>query len=52
LALSVLLPAYTVMPSVWIVVLVALFAAGMAYLMAYAAVLKTTRPANDGATSA
>jgi len=48
----VLLPAYTTIPAVWIVVLVALFAAGIVYLMAYTVVLKTARPSDDGATSA
>jgi hypothetical protein len=47
LLLRVLLPTYTAVPSTWVVVLVALFAAGIAYLMSYTVVLKTARQADD-----
>ena len=40
LLLRVLLPTYTTIPSVWVVVLVALFAAVIAYVMAYTVILK------------
>ncbi len=43
LVLRALLPTYTTVPSTWVMVLVALFAAGIAYLMSYTAVLKTGR---------
>jgi len=52
LLLRVLLPTYTVVPATWIVVLVALFAAGIAYLMSYTIVLKTTRQAGNRAAPA
>jgi len=48
LILRVLLPTYTAVPSAWVVVLVALFAAGIAYLMSYTAVLKTGRVGGNG----
>ena len=48
LLLRVLLPTYTAVPSTWVVVLVALFAAGIAYLMSYTAVLKTGRVGGNG----
>jgi prepilin signal peptidase PulO-like enzyme (type II secretory pathway) len=47
LLLRVLLPTYTTVPSTWVVVLVALFGAGIAYLMSYRVVLKTIRQAGD-----
>lgn len=43
LILRALLPAYTSVPSTWVVVLVALFAAGIAYLMSYTAVMRVAR---------
>jgi len=52
LLLRVLLPTYTTVPSTWVVVLVALFAAGIAYLMSYTLVLKTARPIGDRAAPA
>jgi prepilin signal peptidase PulO-like enzyme (type II secretory pathway) len=52
LLLRVLLPAYTALPSTWVVVLVALFAGGIAYLMSYTAGLKTARQAGDRAAPA
>jgi hypothetical protein len=45
LVLRALLPTYTAIPSIWVVVLVALFAAGIAYLMSYTAVLRTAQGA-------
>jgi hypothetical protein len=44
LLLRALLPTYTAIPSTWVTALVALFAAGIAYLMSYTVVLKTARP--------
>lgn len=41
LVLHALPPTYTTVPSAWGPVLVALFAAGVAYMMSYTAVLKT-----------
>jgi hypothetical protein len=47
LLLRVLLPTYTAVPPAWVVVLVALFAAGIAYLMSYTAVLKSAGQTDD-----
>ena len=44
LILRVLLPSYTAIPTTWVVALVALFAAGIAYLMSFTVVLKTGLP--------
>jgi len=52
LALRVLAPTYTVIPTAWVVALVALFAAGIAYLMSYTVVLKTARPGGERTASA
>jgi hypothetical protein len=52
LVLRVLLPTYTAIPSRWVIVLVALFAAGIAYLMSYTVVLKTAPQAGDRAAPA
>jgi hypothetical protein len=52
LILRAILPTYTVIPSAWVVALVALFASGIAYLMSYTAVLKTARPVDKQADSA
>jgi hypothetical protein len=52
LALRALLPTYTSVPSVWVMVSVTLFAAGMAYLMSYTAVLKAAQPAVGQTASA
>jgi len=43
LILRALLPTYTSVPSTWVVLLVALFAAGIAYLMSYTAVMRVAR---------
>jgi ABC-type multidrug transport system permease subunit len=47
LVLRAFVPTYTAIPPTWVVVLVALFAAGIAYLMSYTVVLKTARPATE-----
>jgi len=44
LVLRALLPNYTAVPVRWVVVVVALFADGIACLMSYTAVLKSARP--------
>ena len=52
LLLRALLPTYTAIPSAWVTVLVAVFAAAIAYVMSYTAVLKTAQPAAGRAASA
>jgi ABC-type multidrug transport system permease subunit len=52
LVLRALLPTYTAVPSTWVMVLVALLAAGIAYLMSYTVVLKTACPAGERTASA
>jgi len=43
LILRLLLPTYTTLPSAWVMVLVTLFAAVLAYVMCHTAVLRTAR---------
>lgn len=47
LVLRALLPTYTTVPSTWVMVLVALFAAVIAYLMSYTAVMRVARHIED-----
>jgi hypothetical protein len=47
--LRALLPTYTSVPSAWVTVLVALFAAGIAYLMSYTAVMRVARHVEERA---
>lgn len=50
--LRVLLPTYTAAPATWVIVLVALFAAGIAYIMSYSVVSKSARQVGDQAAPA
>jgi len=47
LVLRVLLPTYTSVPPVWVIGVVALFAGGIAYVMAYTAVLRIAQQVED-----
>jgi hypothetical protein len=52
LVLRALLPTYTSVPSTWVTVLVGLFAAGIAYLMSYTAVMRVAQLVEERADQA